>query len=107
MQRCLNDTLTEAGIWRMLIHRHILPFFGVLFKKDEVFLVSPLVKNGSLPDYLVAYPQTDRPTLVRYPNAAIFLFDQIYHSYGTWQVALHSCTTKGFSMGMSKGKISW
>ncbi len=65
-QRCLNETLAEARIWRGLVHDHVLPFLGVLFHKEEIYLVSPFIVPGSLRQFCLLHPSADRGKLVCY-----------------------------------------
>ena len=43
-----KEFLREAIAWRSLSHRFILPFLGIYEKKLQLFLVSPLMENGTL-----------------------------------------------------------
>ena len=60
----MNETLAEARVWRNLAHEHVLPFLGILFQLEDVYLVSPFLENGSLPQYIADNPRADRAKLV-------------------------------------------
>ncbi|KIL63435.1 hypothetical protein M378DRAFT_164503 [Amanita muscaria Koide BX008] len=42
-----NDFCREALIWRSLSHESVLPFLGI-YEEEQMFLVSPFMKNGTL-----------------------------------------------------------
>jgi len=59
------DSEREMSIWRLLCHPNILPFLGYC-RCDEgrIALISPWMGAGTVSDYLVKYPNTDRLPLV-------------------------------------------
>ncbi|KAG6875214.1 hypothetical protein C0992_004740 [Termitomyces sp. T32_za158] len=54
----------EAVVWSQLSHANVLPFYGICFLKDKLYLVSPLVPNGDVNDYLTERPEANRSNLI-------------------------------------------
>ncbi|KAF8322438.1 kinase-like domain-containing protein [Amanita rubescens] len=46
-----QDFCREALAWRSLAHRFIIPLLGIFEKKSQLYLVSPLMQNGTLSDW--------------------------------------------------------
>ncbi|KAG8899837.1 hypothetical protein FRB99_006413 [Tulasnella sp. 403] len=51
---------TEVRTWKVLDHRHILPFLGTFVEKGHLYLVSTWAENGALPEYLESNPEVDK-----------------------------------------------
>lgn len=51
----------------MLKHPHILSFLGTYVADGWMYLVSPYIDNGSLPEYLRRHPDLDRLRIVSRP----------------------------------------
>ncbi|KAF5376922.1 hypothetical protein D9615_007330 [Tricholomella constricta] len=47
-----------------LQHKNILPFFGVVDNPTDLGIVSPFMRNGSLPSYLARNPSANRRNLL-------------------------------------------
>ncbi|KAG8881898.1 hypothetical protein FRB97_008945 [Tulasnella sp. 331] len=45
----------EAKIWSSLIHINILPFYGLVQRSSEIYLVSPWLEHGNLSRFLARY----------------------------------------------------
>lgn len=60
----MKHFLREVRVWQGLQHEHLLPLLGILIG-DDISLISPFVDNGSLPNFLLKHPNTDRERLVR------------------------------------------
>ncbi|KAJ3371222.1 hypothetical protein HDU91_005493 [Kappamyces sp. JEL0680] len=52
----VKEIEAEADKWYMLRHPNILPLWGVCINTDYPFLVMPLMRNGSVLDYLYRNP---------------------------------------------------
>ncbi|KIO28627.1 hypothetical protein M407DRAFT_71576, partial [Tulasnella calospora MUT 4182] len=55
---------TEADIWILLKHPHILEFMGVYALESEEYLVAPFAEHGALPQFLDRHPEVDRGRLI-------------------------------------------
>ena len=51
-----KDFCREALAWRSLVHKFILPLVGIFEEKSQQFLVSPLMKNGTLTQWRKSKP---------------------------------------------------
>ncbi|KAG9017647.1 hypothetical protein FRB90_000384 [Tulasnella sp. 427] len=55
----------EAAIWKDLVHPNVLPFVGIYEKDDAVYMVSPFLENGTVPQYISTNPAADRARFIR------------------------------------------
>ncbi|KAG5735329.1 putative serine/threonine-protein kinase kinX [Termitomyces sp. T112] len=54
----------EAVVWSQLSHENILPFYGIYFFDNTLCLVSPLMPNGTIYNFLGDQPTANRPHLM-------------------------------------------
>ncbi|KAG5338049.1 hypothetical protein C0989_008314 [Termitomyces sp. Mn162] len=54
----------EAVVWGQLSHENILPFYGIYFFGNTLCLVSPLMENGTIHEFLRDKPTANRPHLI-------------------------------------------
>ncbi|KAH0586831.1 hypothetical protein H2248_005678 [Termitomyces sp. 'cryptogamus'] len=54
----------EAVVWSQLSHENILPFYGIYFFDNTLCLVSSLMPNGTIYDFLGDKPTANRPHLI-------------------------------------------
>ncbi|KAF9477025.1 kinase-like protein [Pholiota conissans] len=59
-----KDLRNEIKTWSKLRHVNILQFLGASVLDDEPFIVMPLVKHGSVRDYLIKYPHANRVKII-------------------------------------------
>ncbi|KAG9020151.1 hypothetical protein FS837_008559, partial [Tulasnella sp. UAMH 9824] len=50
----------EVSIWKALIHPNLLRFIGICEKDESIYIVSPFLHNGTVPQYLSNTPDADR-----------------------------------------------
>ncbi|KAG9041430.1 hypothetical protein FS837_012277 [Tulasnella sp. UAMH 9824] len=55
----------EVAIWKGLIHTNVLQFIGIYEKGTVVYIVSPFLHNGTVPQYLSKNPDADRASFIR------------------------------------------
>jgi len=60
----LDSIIDETYIWKRIIHPYVLRFLGLLYEDDDIYLVAPFAPHGTLPQYIVAHPDANRPMLV-------------------------------------------
>ena len=83
-------------MWKRLQHPNIVPFLGVPVKTPPPFeIVSDLMENGTITEYVKKYPQVDRIDLVR-KFVSTFITSSETSPSQLWDVAdglhyLHSC----------------
>ena len=51
-------------MWRTLQHPNILPLIGVMMSESQFAMVSDWMTNGTINDFVKAYPDADRLELV-------------------------------------------
>ncbi|KAG8897401.1 hypothetical protein FRB99_008171, partial [Tulasnella sp. 403] len=95
----------EITAWKSLSHPHILQIYGLYESDEVVYIVTPWVENGSLPSYLLQYPNADRARFLRETaNALCYLFSRnIIHGNIKGSNILVSATTHALlcDVGMS------
>ncbi|KAF7368658.1 TKL/TKL-ccin protein kinase [Mycena venus] len=64
LSRLLRRLRSEAEVWSRLIHRNVLPFFGVWEEPTVPALISPFYKSGDLQKYLRDCPTADKEKMV-------------------------------------------
>ncbi|KAG8903717.1 hypothetical protein FRC01_009021 [Tulasnella sp. 417] len=71
----------EGETWQDLVHPNILPFLGIDWLGDHIYLISPFAEHGTVMDYLKRNPDTDRPKfLLEIAAAVAFLhFRHVIH----------------------------
>ncbi|KIO24244.1 hypothetical protein M407DRAFT_26359 [Tulasnella calospora MUT 4182] len=55
----------EVAIWKDLIHPNLLQFIGIYEKDAAVYIVSPFLHNGTVPQYLSKNADADRASFIR------------------------------------------
>ncbi|KAF8163016.1 ras guanine nucleotide exchange factor domain-containing protein [Crassisporium funariophilum] len=50
----------EVSIWREVEHPNIVPLYGIIYKDDDLYSVSPWMDNGTAIAYVKKYPTVDR-----------------------------------------------
>lgn len=55
----------EVSIWKGLIHPNVLQLIGIYEKDAAVYIVSPFLRNGTVPQYLSKNPDADRASFIR------------------------------------------
>ncbi|KAG8792909.1 hypothetical protein FRC12_004495 [Ceratobasidium sp. 428] len=73
----LKAIARELYAWSKLKHEHVLPLLGVVNYRGSIGLVSPWMHNGSLPQYLLRYPRTNRCNLsIQVAEGVVYLHSQ-------------------------------
>ncbi|KAG8915249.1 hypothetical protein FRC01_003726 [Tulasnella sp. 417] len=55
----------EVAIWKVLIHANVLRFIGIYEKDAAIYIVSPFLHNGTVPQYISTNPGADRASFIR------------------------------------------
>lgn len=96
----------EAILWSQLEHPNIAPFYGVFCLKEahgRICLLSPLMENGNIVEYLKKESQVPRRPFVSLHHVTSIITYKTFSSFMTLLVALSTFITKISSMVTSKG----
>jgi serine/threonine protein kinase len=59
-----QDFCKEALVWKSLRHPNVLPLIGVSVSERQFAMISELMENGNVNDYVKANPNVDRVRIV-------------------------------------------
>lgn len=61
---CVKTAAREIYTWSKCKHDHVLELSGLAYFRDHLAMVSPWMQYGTLPQYLVRHPNSDRCDIV-------------------------------------------
>ena len=62
-------------MWKTLRHPNVLPLTGVMISENQFAMISDWMANGNICDFIKAYPDVNRITLVGFALGIFPSFD--------------------------------